>query len=57
MRMETLPSHILTPYPGRELYRSMEAAGRIIDYGLEKYNTANVVFKPLCMTADELFRG
>lgn len=57
MRIETLTSHILTPYPGTELYRNMDMAGRIIDHNLEKYNTANVVFKPVGMTADELYRG
>lgn len=57
MRIETLTSHILTPYPGTKLHRSMDAAGRILDYSLEKYNTANVVFQPLGMTAHELYRG
>jgi len=57
MRIETLTSHILTPYPGTELYRSMEAAGRITDNDLAKYNTSNVVFKPLAMTVDELYYG
>ncbi len=57
MRIETLTSHILTPYPGTELYRSMTAAGRILDHDLEKYNTANVVFAPADMTAQELYAG
>jgi len=57
MRIETLTSHILTPYPGTELYRSMDAAGRIVDRNLEKYNTSNVVFKPMKMTAEELYQG
>jgi len=57
MRMETLTSHILTPYPGTELHRSMDAAGRIIDRDLGKYNTSNVVFKPTGMTVDELYNG
>ncbi|MCL1854181.1 MAG: B12-binding domain-containing radical SAM protein [Clostridia bacterium] len=57
MRIETLTSHILTPYPGTELHRSMDAAGRIIDYDLGKYNTAHVVFRPVGMTAAELNEG
>ncbi|MCL1828960.1 MAG: B12-binding domain-containing radical SAM protein [Oscillospiraceae bacterium] len=57
MRIETLTSHILTPYPGTELYQSMEAAGRIVDMDLGKYNTANVVFEPMGMTAEELYKG
>lgn len=57
MRIETLTSHILTPYPGTELYRNMDAAGRIVDRDLRKYNTSHVVFKPSGMTAEELERG
>ena len=57
MRVETLTSHILTPYPGTELYRRMEAAGRIHEHDLTKYNTAHVVFKPANMTAEELYKG
>lgn len=57
MRIETLTSHILTPYPGTELYRRMDGEGRIQDRNLEKYNTANVVFQPAGMTAEELYRG
>ncbi|MDR1131592.1 MAG: B12-binding domain-containing radical SAM protein [Oscillospiraceae bacterium] len=57
MRIETLTAHILTPYPGTDLYRRMAAAGRIIDRNLGKYNTSHVVFKPLGMTADELYKG
>ncbi|MCL2045510.1 MAG: B12-binding domain-containing radical SAM protein [Oscillospiraceae bacterium] len=57
MRIETLTSHILTPYPGTELYKELDKAGRIIDRDLSKYNTANVVFAPMNMTAKELYRG
>ena len=57
MRIETLTSHILTPYPGTRLHKEMYLSGRITDYNLGKYNTANVVFMPLNMTADELSAG
>jgi len=57
MRVETLTSHILTPYPGTELHRRMETAGRIFEHNLEKYNTAHVVFTPVNMTAEELYNG
>ena len=57
MRVGTMTAHILTPYPGTQLYRDMDKAGRILDFNLEKYNTANVVFKPLNMTARELYEG
>ena len=56
-KIETLTSHILTPYPGTKLYAKMEAEGRISDYDLEKYNTAHVVFKPAKMTEQELYDG
>ncbi len=56
-RVETLTSHILTPYPGTELYRRMEAAGRITDRDLSHYNTAHVVFAPQNMTPAELYAG
>ena len=57
MRIETLTSHILTPYPGTEVYRNMDIAGRIVDFNLEKYNTSNVVFQPNGMTTKELYEG
>ena len=56
-RIETLTSHILTPYPGTALYRRMKESGRIIDHDLSKYNTAHVVFEPKDMTAEELYKG
>ena len=57
MRVETLTSHILTPYPGTALHRQMHAEGRITDDNLARYNTANVVFTPIGMTAAELYKG
>ena len=56
-KIETLTSHILTPYPGTALYRHMEAAGRITDHDLKRYNTAHVVFQPQDMNPEELYRG
>ncbi|WP_019849098.1 B12-binding domain-containing radical SAM protein [Desulfitobacterium sp. PCE1] len=56
-KIETLTSHILTPYPGTELYRRMKDEGRITDHELSKYNTAHVVFQPKGMTAEELYEG
>ncbi len=56
-KVETLTSHILTPYPGTELYRRMKEKGRITEYELSKYNTSHVVFKPKGMTAKELYEG
>ena len=56
-RIETVTSHILTPYPGTALYDRMQDAGRITSHDLSLYNTAHVVFQPLGMTADELYKG
>jgi radical SAM superfamily enzyme YgiQ (UPF0313 family) len=56
-RIETLTSHILTPYPGTALYRRMDKSGRIIERDLSKYNTAHVVFQPEGMTPEELYKG
>ena len=56
-KIETLTSHIFTPYPGTELYRRMEKEGRIINYELSNYNTSHVVFQPKGMTPEELYQG
>lgn len=56
-RIETVTSHILTPYPGTKLYRKMLKENRITDFNLKKYNTSNVVFKPKKMTTEELRNG
>lgn len=56
-KIETVTSHILTPYPGTALYDRMLAENRITSHDLSRYNTANVVFQPIHMTAEELYRG
>lgn len=56
-RIETMTSHILTPYPGTKLYERLEKEGRIIDKNLNHYNTSNVVFQPKNMTPEELLDG
>ena len=56
-RIETVTSHILTPYPGTKVYDEYVKNGRIIDFDFSKYNTANVVFKPKNMTPEELYNG
>lgn len=56
-RIETVTSHILTPYPGTALYDRMAKEGRIVMDDLSLYNTANVVFQPVNMTAEELYEG
>lgn len=56
-KIETVTSHILTPYPGTRLYERFLEEGRITDFDLSKYNTANVVFKPAEMSSEELLEG
>jgi radical SAM superfamily enzyme YgiQ (UPF0313 family) len=56
-KIETVTSHILTPYPGTKLYSSLTEENRIADFNLSNYNTAHVVYKPKNMTAEELYNG
>lgn len=56
-KVESLTSHILTPYPGTVLYDDCLKKNMIKDFDLSKYNTAHVVFKHDKMTDDELYKG
>lgn len=56
-KIETVTSHILTPYPGTKLYSSLLEENRIVDFDLSNYNTAHVVYKPKKMKAEELYEG
>lgn len=56
-KIETVTSHILTPYPGTTLYEKMKSEGRIMTSDLSFYNTAHVVFTPAKMTEEELYQG
>lgn len=56
-KIETVTSHILTPYPGTKLYSSLIEENRIVDFNLSNYNTAHVVYKPKNMTSEELYNG
>ncbi len=55
--METATFHILTPYPGTELYRRMVADGRILHRDWDRYTTREVVYRPRSMSADQLIDG
>jgi radical SAM superfamily enzyme YgiQ (UPF0313 family) len=55
--IETATFHILTPYPGTQLFDELEQAGRIIDYNWDHYNTAHAVFQPKNMAPQELEEG
>lgn len=56
-KIETVTSHILTPYPGTAVYTRFQNNGRILDTDLSHYNTAHVVFEPANMTKEELYQG
>ena len=56
-KVETMTGHILTPYPGTVLHDRLEAEGRIIDHDYTHYNTANVVYKPMLLSPEELRAG
>ncbi len=56
-RIETVTSHILTPYPGTALHARLERQGRILTRDLSLYNTAHVVFLPAQMTPEQLYQG
>lgn len=56
-KIETVTSHILTPYPGTKLYSDLMEENRISDSNLSNYNTAHVVYKPRNMTDEELYNG
>ncbi|WP_315070104.1 radical SAM protein [uncultured Clostridium sp.] len=56
-KIETVTSHIMTPYPGTKLYSALLEENRIVDYNLSNYNTSHVVYKPKNMTAEELYNG
>jgi radical SAM superfamily enzyme YgiQ (UPF0313 family) len=49
--------HVLTPYPGTELFRQMEEQGRMLHRDWDKYDTRTVVYQTKNMTAEELEKG
>ena len=53
----TATFHVLTPYPGTQLYKNLEMENRIISKNWTLYNTRNAVFKPVNMSIDELEEG
>src|SRR5688572_9344262 len=46
--------HIRTPYPGTRLYRSMEQQGRLLHRQWDIYDTRQVVYRTVNLTAEEL---
>ncbi|WP_406696506.1 radical SAM protein [Singulisphaera sp. Ch08] len=56
-RLECATFHILTPYPGTPLFRSMESEGRLLHEDWSRYDTSHAVFQPRQMTPEELEEG
>lgn len=56
-RLEGAQFGVLTPFPGTDLFREMEAAKRIIERDWSKYTVNRVVFKPQQMSAQRLQEG
>lgn len=48
---------IMTPYPGTESFERLEKEGRILQRDWERYDSLNVVYQPLLMSAEELEKG
>jgi radical SAM superfamily enzyme YgiQ (UPF0313 family) len=48
---------LYTPYPGTELFRRLQAEGRILSYNWDDYDTMHVVIQPALMTPEELYDG
>ena len=53
----TATFHILTPYPGTQLYAEMRAHDRLTSSDWDLYDTRHVVYRPTGLTAEELKRG
>ena len=48
---------VLTPYPGTLTWYEMKKENRIVSFDWEKYDQANVVYRPKQMTGEELRLG
>jgi len=53
----TATYHVLTPYPGTELFKSMERENRIVSRNWDLYDTRHVVYKTKNISATELEAG
>jgi len=55
--LTTCTFHILTPYPGTRLFSTMESQGRILHREWDQYDTRQVVYKTVGLTAEQLKSG
>jgi radical SAM superfamily enzyme YgiQ (UPF0313 family) len=56
-KLPTMALHVLTPYPGTQIYQRFKNQGRIISYDWSHYDHHTVVFQPKNMTPRELAEG
>jgi radical SAM superfamily enzyme YgiQ (UPF0313 family) len=57
LRLDGVQYSALTPLPGTDLYETIESENRFIDRDWSKYDCAQVVFRPLHMSPEELHAG
>ncbi len=55
--LTTCTFHILTPYPGTRLFKTMEQEGRILHRNWDLYDTRHVVYKTSALSEKELKDG
>ena len=55
--LTTSTYHILTPYPGTRLYKTMKEQGRILHDNWDMYDTRQVVYKTKGLSPEELKQG
>lgn len=55
--LTTSTFHILTPYPGTRLFKTMEGEGRLLHRNWDRYDTRQVVYKTAGLSAEELKAG
>jgi radical SAM superfamily enzyme YgiQ (UPF0313 family) len=53
----TATFHILTPYPGTQLFTDMAAQDRMVTRNWDLYDTRNVVYRPTRLLPEELKHG
>jgi radical SAM superfamily enzyme YgiQ (UPF0313 family) len=55
--IETATFHILTPYPGTQLYQRMMKSARMLHSNWSLYDTRRVVYRPMNLTRTQLENG
>ncbi len=55
--IETATFHILTPYPGTELYQRLSAQGRLLHDNWDLYDTRHAVYRPAQLMPEKLEEG